>query len=77
MNNLETIGRWILILGGSLVVVGAILWLLGLFNIFEHFPGTIRIQTSGITCVFPLLASILISIVLTVVLNIIIRLFNK
>jgi hypothetical protein len=77
MNNLETIGRWVLILGGVMIVVGGIIWLLGRFHIFEHFPGTIRIQTSGVTCVFPLLASILISIVLTVALNIIIRLLNK
>jgi hypothetical protein len=39
-------------------------------------PGTIRWQGNGVTCVFPILASIVLSIVLTVVLNLLARLLK-
>lgn len=78
MPGLELIGRWLVILGVVLAVVGGAVWLLSrLFPNLSQFPGTIRIQGSGITCVFPLLASILLSILLTIVLNIIARLLNR
>ncbi|MGB9800018.1 MAG: DUF2905 family protein [Thermanaerothrix sp.] len=43
----------------------------------SNLPGTIKIETSGFTCIFPLLASVVISLVLTLVLNIIVRLLNR
>lgn len=77
MQNLELIGRWVFILGIGLAVVGGILWLLGRIPGLQNLPGTIKIETSGMTCLIPLLASIVISLVLTVVLNIIIRIANR
>jgi hypothetical protein len=76
--NLELAGKWLLIFGLGLAVCGALLWLLGkaLPNLTQ-FPGTIKIQTSGLTCVVPLLAMILISVVLTVILNLAARFLNK
>ncbi len=74
--NLELIGRWLIIFGVALAVVGGLIWTLSrLFG--GSLPGTIKIETSGLTCVFPLLASIVISVVLTVVLNLLLRLLNK
>jgi hypothetical protein len=70
------IGRWIMIAGISLVVVGGLVYILGKFGGLTDLPGTFRLQGSGVTCVFPILASIVLSIVLTVVLNLLARLLK-
>lgn len=74
MPGLDVIGRWLVFFGLGMAFIGAILWLVGrYFPNLSQFPGTIRIQGSGFTCVFPLLASIILSILLTIVLNVISR----
>ncbi|NTW45322.1 MAG: DUF2905 domain-containing protein [Anaerolineaceae bacterium] len=75
--NLVTLGKWFVILGLCFVFLGGILWGLSKFFGWEKFPGTIRFQISNMTCIFPLLGSIILSIVLTLLLNLIIRLFNR
>jgi hypothetical protein len=77
MESFSVIGRWMVIAGVVVAVVGGLIWLIGKIPGANNLPGTIRIQGSGFTCVFPLLGSIVISIVLTVVLNIVIRLLNR
>jgi hypothetical protein len=78
MPGLETIGRWLIIAGLAIVFFGGIVWLVArLFPNLSQFPGTLRIQGGGMTCVFPILASIIASIVLTILLNVIARLMNK
>jgi len=77
MPNLEIIGRWVVIFGVIMIVVGGIIWLIGRIPGVQNLPGTIKIETSGMTCLIPLLASIVISIVLTIVLNLIIRIVNR
>ncbi|HMD89791.1 MAG TPA: DUF2905 family protein [Anaerolineaceae bacterium] len=76
MDNLAEIGRWILIIGIVIAVIGGIIWLLSRIPGIDQFPGTIKIQGSGFTCFIPVLASIVISIVLTIILNLIAPLFN-
>ncbi len=79
-SGMELIGilaRWLVIAGLSLVILGGVLWLVSRIPGVENFPGTIRIEGKGFTCIFPLLASILLSILLTIFLNIIGRLLNK
>lgn len=77
MELIEILARWLVIAGLGLVVLGGILWLVSRIPGFGNFPGTIRIEGKGFTCIFPLLASIVLSILLTVFLNIIGRLLNK
>jgi hypothetical protein len=77
MGNFETLGKWLVMAGIALVVIGAVVWLLGRFVNLESLPGTLRIQGSGFTCVVPVLASIIGSILLTILLNVLVRLFNK
>lgn len=77
MNNLEMMGRWLLIAGITLAVVGGLVWLVARVGGLNRLPGTIRIEGPGMTCLVPILGSILLSLVLTVVLNIVIRLINK
>ncbi len=73
MQNLESIGRWILIIGVVIAIVGGIIWLLGRIPGLQNLPGTIKIQGSGITVIIPLLAMVVLSVVLTIVINIILR----
>lgn len=72
----ETIGKWIVIIGFLLIIVGIIMYAIGKIPGVEKIPGTIRIQWGGGTFTFPILLSILLSIVLTLLLNIIIRIFK-
>lgn len=77
MSQFEVFGRLLVLVGLSLALIGGIVWLLGRVGGFNGFPGTLRIEGNGITCLFPVLASILLSIFLTVILNLIIRLLNR
>lgn len=77
MENMEVIGRWLVILGVVIAVVGGLIWFLSRFFNLAELPGTLRVEGAGITCIFPLLASIVLSIVLTVVLNLVVRWFNR
>lgn len=70
--------RILIILGLVLLVIGGLLYILTRVGIpLGRLPGDIRIQTKNVTCVFPLVTSILLSIVLTIVLNLIVRYLNK
>jgi hypothetical protein len=66
-------GRWIILVGISLIVIGGLVYLVGKLGGFSQIPGTIRFQGQGFTCVIPILASIVLSILLTVVLNVLAR----
>jgi hypothetical protein len=75
-------GRWLLIVGTGIAVLGGLL-LLGsrLFKETKvpwlgHLPGDIHIQTKGLSCYLPLVSSILLSVLLTVILNVIVRLLR-
>jgi hypothetical protein len=77
MFGLEAIGRWLVIGGLALALLGGAIWFLArAFPNLSQLPGTIRIQSGGLTCIFPLLASIVLSIVLTIVLNLLARFFR-
>ncbi len=76
--SLETIARILIIAGISLFVIGGLMYLfsrLGI-NLFQ-LPGDIRLQSGNVTCLIPLVSSIVLSIVLTLILNVVIRFFNK
>lgn len=70
---MENIGRLILTLGISITLIGGLVMLMG--RIFPNLP-TFRIQVGSLTCIFPIVASILLSIIATIILNIIIRMFR-
>ncbi|WP_299024483.1 DUF2905 domain-containing protein [uncultured Thermanaerothrix sp.] len=77
MQGLEFLGRFLVLAGVMLIVIGGIVWGLAKVPSLSNLPGTIKIETSGFTCIFPLLASVVLSLVLTVALNIIVRLLNR
>lgn len=66
-------GRWIIIAGITLIIIGSLVYLTGKLGGVSQLPGTLRFQGQGITCVFPILASIVLSIILTVILNVLAR----
>ncbi len=77
MPGLAYFARWLVLIGVGLALLGGLIWLLArLFPNLSQFPGTLRIQGSGFTCLVPLLASIVLSILLTILLNIAARLMK-
>jgi len=73
MNWLETIGKLLMGMGGAMVLLGGLLWLLSKAPFLGHLPGDIRIERPGLTCLVPLASSIILSILLTILLNIVIQ----
>lgn len=77
MNGMEIIGKLLMAMGGALVLLGGLLWLLSKVSFLGHLPGDIRIERPGFTCLIPLVSSILLSILLTIILNIIVRIIKR
>ena len=66
-----------MILGIALFVTGGLIFLLSRLGIYLfQLPGDIRLQSGNITCLVPLVTSIILSILLTVILNLVIRFLN-
>jgi hypothetical protein len=77
MNEIGTLGKILILAGGVLVLLGALVWLLSGTGLIGRLPGDIRIERPGFTCIFPLASMILLSIFLTIVLNVILRMMKK
>jgi hypothetical protein len=77
MENFETLGRWMVIAGIVVAVVGGVMILFARIPGLKDMPGTLRIEGQGFSCVFPLLASIVLSIILTLLLNMVLRIINR
>ena len=72
------IGRWILIFGMVLAVIGAIVWLVESLGVpLGRLPGDIRMRGHGWSFSFPIVTCIIISIVLTVLLNVFFWFFRR
>lgn len=75
---METLARWLVILGVILIVLGGVVYLAYRINLpIGRLPGDIRIQNGNFTCFFPLATTLVLSVILTVLLNIIVRLINR
>lgn len=75
--NFIDLGKWLVLAGVGLALLGGVFWLLGHIPFFGNLPGDIRVQTQNFGCFFPLVSMIILSILATIVLNIIIRMTNK
>ena len=76
--DLSALGKIIIALGVTLVVIGGLVWLLGRSGLpLGRLPGDIRIEGETVSCYAPIVTMIILSVVLTVVLNIVIRLLNR
>ncbi len=65
MDGIQQIGRFLIILGLVISVIGALLLLAGRLPWVGRLPGDIIIQKKNFTFYFPLATSILISLILT------------
>lgn len=75
---MDNIGRFLMIGGIVLFVVGGLVFLAVKFGLpFGRLPGDIRIERDGFSFYFPLGSSILISIVLTIIINVVLRFLRK
>ena len=77
MSSLESIGRMLVGVGIALILSGALIWLLARAGFLGRLPGDIRIERDGITCLIPVVSSIVLSVLFTVLLNIVIWLINR
>ena len=76
MFGFETLGKWLVVIGAVLLIVGGLIWLAGRIPGIKQIPGTIQVNLGGLTCIIPLLASILLSVVLTLLINLALRLWR-
>ncbi|MEK7368010.1 MAG: DUF2905 domain-containing protein [candidate division NC10 bacterium] len=65
----ESLGRMLLLIGVTLVLLGGLLLLVGKVPFLGRLPGDIVIERKNFTFYFPLATSILLSIVLTFLLS--------
>ena len=72
------IGKWILIFGVLLILVGSVVWLVETLGLpLGLLPGDIRMRGEGWSFSFPVVTCIVISVVLTVVLNLLLWFFRR
>jgi hypothetical protein len=77
MPDINTFGRWLIIGGVGLVLLGLAVLLLGKVPFFGRLPGDLRIQGERFSCLVPIASSLILSIILTIVLNVVVRLLNR
>ena len=52
MGNLEMIGRWMMVAGLVVAILGGLVWFLGKYLKLDSLPGTLRIEGSGLPVSF-------------------------
>jgi hypothetical protein len=75
--DLSEMGKWLVLAGMGLALLGGLIWLLGRVPFLGRLPGDINIQVGNISCFAPIVTMILLSVILTIVLNVLLRLFQK
>ncbi|MGC9468377.1 MAG: DUF2905 family protein [Anaerolineae bacterium] len=79
---LDSLGRWLIVIGLTILTLGVLLFLLGklpFLNRLGRLPGDFTYENpeKGITCMVPIVSSILISLILTIILNVIAWLIRR
>jgi hypothetical protein len=67
------VGRMLMLIGGGILLLGALLLIVGRIPGAGRLPGDIVIQRDNFTCFAPLGTMIILSILLTLILNLAIR----
>jgi hypothetical protein len=70
---IEQVGKWLIVAGIGLAVLGGLVLLAARVPFLGRLPGDILVQRDNFTFYFPLVTSILLSILLTIVLNVVLR----
>ena len=70
-------GKWIVLFGVVLILVGAAVWLVERLGLpLGHLPGDLRIRGEGWPFSVPIVTCIVVSLVLTVLLSLFFRFFR-
>ncbi len=77
MPNLESMGKFLLLAGIFLAVLGLLLVFSQKLPFLGRLPGDISIGGDKVKFFFPLGTSLLLSLLLTILVNIVVRLLNK
>jgi len=77
MADWSALGKSLVMLGGGIALVGAIVWMVGRVPFLGQLPGDVTIRRGNWSCHFPIVTSIVLSIVLTILLNLIAKLINR
>ena len=77
MSNLSDLGRVLLVVGGGIVLLGAILLLAGRVPFLGRLPGDIAIRRGNTSFYFPIVTFLILSILLTIVVNLVLLLFRR
>jgi hypothetical protein len=78
MPDLNSLARWLILLGLGTAAAGAIVWLIGRTGLpLGRLPGDFRFAWGNATCLVPLATSIVLSLVLTLALNLVLRVLHK
>ncbi|HJY64266.1 MAG TPA: DUF2905 domain-containing protein [Ignavibacteria bacterium] len=64
---MQSLGKYLIIFGAVIIIVGVILTFFPKINFFGHMPGDIIIKRENFSFYFPIVTSILLSIVLTLI----------
>lgn len=75
--NLSDLGKVLLLIGGAIVVLGALLLVLGRVPYLGRLPGDIAVRRGNTSFYFPLVTCLVLSVILTVVVNIILLLMRR
>lgn len=72
------IGRWIMVIGVALFLMGALVWGLSKVGVsLGRLPGDFRVERGNLSCFLPLASSIVFSLLITLIINLILRSLNK
>ena len=75
---MDSIGRYIILFGVVLIIIGGLVLLAGRLNLpLGRLPGDFHFGNDKASVYMPCATSILLSILLTVFLNVIVRFINK
>lgn len=75
---MESIGRFLIIAGVILSLMGAGIYLLARLGLpLGHLPGDLQLDAQGGSFYLPIATSIIVSLILTFVLNILIHIFHR
>ncbi len=68
---IESLGKFLITLGVTLIVIGALFLFLGRVPWFGRLPGDIAIRRGNVTFYFPVVTMLILSIILTILFNLI------
>ncbi|MBA9076470.1 DUF2905 domain-containing protein [Rufibacter quisquiliarum] len=74
---MQPLGKYLVVIGGALVAVGLVLWLLGpCVDWFGRLPGDMRVEKPGFRVYAPFTTMLLLSVLLSLVIWLIRRFFG-